>query len=87
MDKHDPLMRLEGLASRLAEDHPPPVHVVPHVMRRIRTAETASERTLELFAAASCLFAVAVVVVGLSLLSQQPDPLGAVFQIVPPIEF
>jgi len=87
MKRHDPLERIEALAPVLRCDHPPVVRVAPQVMRRVRAVETAADRTLALFAAGSCLVAVAVLAVGLSFLGQASDPLGALFQIVPPIDF
>ena len=85
MSNTDPLLEFERLASRLANDVAPAVHVVPQVMRRVRAAEVTSERTLALLAAGSFAAAVVVAVIGFSLLSELADPLGAVFQIVPPI--
>jgi hypothetical protein len=76
---------LERLAAALAGDVPPAVHVAPRVLRRLREVQAATDRTLALFAAGSCVAAIAVVVVGLSLLSRMSDPLEMVFQIVPPI--
>lgn len=84
MNSNDPLQVFEALAAR-SKDDPPLVHVVPHVMRRIRATRTASEQTLAFLAAGSFITAVVAVVVGLSLLTQLSDPLEAIFQIVPPI--
>ena len=81
----DPLQEFEQLTARLKEDAPPSVRVAPQVMRRVRAVEAASERTLALLAAGACVTAIVVVVVGISLLSQLPDPMEAIFQIVPPI--
>jgi hypothetical protein len=81
----DPLQEFEQLAARLKMDSPPPVRVVAQVMRRVRAAQGASERTLAFLAAGSCVAAIVVVMVGLSLLSELTDPLEALFEIVPPI--
>lgn len=81
----EPLLEFERLTARLKEDAPPSVHVMPQVMRRVRAARVASERTLALLAAGSCVLAATVAVVGLSLLSEVTDALEGVFQIVPPI--
>ena len=86
MGSVDPLHEFERLASRPNEGAPPALHIAPKVMRRIRTAETAAERTLEFLAAACCVAAVAVTVVGLSHLSGLENPLERLFQLVPPIE-
>lgn len=85
MSIRDPLVDFERLALSAREDRPPVVRVAPRVLRRIREVQTATDRTLALFAAGSCLTAVAVLIVGLSLLSQAGDPLEMVFQVVPPI--
>jgi len=87
MNGIDPLKEFERMAARLWWDEPPSVHVVAQVMRRVRTAEATAERTLALFAAGSCVAATAAVVLGFWLLSQVDNPLGAIFQIVPPIGF
>jgi hypothetical protein len=86
MKTSDPLERLERGLRRMKDDPPPAVHVVPEVLRRVRQAEASSERALALFTVGACAFAVAVVFVGMSVLVEPPDPLGAFFQIVPPIE-
>jgi hypothetical protein len=85
MKNMDPLERFERLAPRLAEDAPPPVHVVHQVMRRIRLTRTKTERTLEFLTAGSCAAALIVVLFGFSILTQLGDPLDAIFDIVPPI--
>lgn len=85
MKNVDPLQEFEQLTARLKGDMPPSVHVVSQVMRRVRAAEAASERTLALLAAGSCVAAIVTVVVGFSLLSNLTDPLESLFQIVPPI--
>jgi len=64
---------------------PPAVHVAPHVMRRIRTAQTVSERTLAIFAASSFATAVMTAAIGFLLLPEFDNPLAAFLQIVPPI--
>ena len=53
----------------------------------LRAVEATAERTLALFAAGSCVAATTVLVLGFWLLSQVDNPLGAIFQIVPPIGF
>jgi hypothetical protein len=85
MRDRDPLQEFEQLSARLKEDLPPSVHVAPQVIRRVRRAEAASERTLALLAAGSCVAAIAVAVAGFSQLSELADPLEAFLQIVPPI--
>jgi hypothetical protein len=87
MNGLDPLKEFERMAARLWWDEPPVVHVAAEVMRRVRAVEATAERTLALFAAGSCVAATAVVVLGFWLLSQVDNPLGAIFQIVPPIGF
>jgi len=87
MNGLDPLKEFERVAARLWWGEPPSVHVVAQVMRRVRAAEATADRTLALFAAGSCVAATAVVVLGVWLLSQVDNPLGAIFQIVPPIGF
>ena len=87
MNGLDPLKEFERVAARLWWDEPPSVHVVAQVMRRVRAAEATADRTLALFAAGSCVAATAAVVLGFWLLSQVDNPLGAIFQIVPPIGF
>jgi len=87
MNGIDPLKEFERLAVRLWWDEPPSVHVVAQVMRRVRAAEAIAKRTFALFAAGSCVAATAVMALGFWLLSQVDNPLGAIFQIVPPIGF
>jgi hypothetical protein len=87
MKRVDPLEEFERIALRVWEDEPPAVHVVAQVMRRVRAAQTSAERTFALFAAGSCVAATAMVALGFWLLSQVDNPLGAIFQIVPPIGF
>ena len=87
MNGIDPLKEFERVAARLWWGEPPSVHVVAQVMRRVRAAEATADRTLALFAAGSCVAATAAVVLGFWLLSQVDNPLGAIFQIVPPIGF
>jgi hypothetical protein len=91
MTNIDPLEEFERLSARLKADQPPAVHVAHQVIHRIRAAEpaaaaaVASERTLAFMALGSCAAAATVVMVGLSWLSELADPLGALFEIVPPI--
>mgnify|MGYP006972378574 CR=1 FL=1 len=89
MKPSDPLRRLEELLPRAAADAPPPVNVLPRVMRRVcaAQAQTEPDRALMFFALGSCLLAAVVLMVGLSVLQEPADPMGAFFQIVPPIEF
>ena len=85
MNNPDPLQTLERLSVRLKDDRPPAVHVVTQVMERIRAAEAVSERTLALFAMGACVAAATTLAAGFFLLSELPDPLGTLFQVVPPI--
>ena len=85
MKNVDPLREFEQLTACMKTDPPPRVHVVAQVMHRVRAAEAASERTLTLLAAGSCVAAIVAVVVGFSLLSNLTNPLESLLQIVPPI--
>ena len=85
MMAQDPLQRFENLTAYLTADQPPSVHVAVQVGRRIRQAQSVSERTFALLAAGSFAAALLVAMIGLAVLSGTTDPLEAVFQIVPPI--
>ncbi len=84
MNVKDPLERFERLAAMM-RDTPPPVSVAPRVLGRIRAIRTAPDRTLAFLAAASCVAALLTVTLGVSWLSQSPDPLKAILEIVPQI--
>lgn len=79
------IQEFEALTVCLSADQAPVVDVTAQVMRRIRRAQTLSERTLTLLAAGACAAAILVAMMGVALLSGTTDPLETVFEIIPPI--
>jgi len=85
MSNIDPLQNFERLAAQLRDVPMPPTDVTRHVLRRIHTIQTSSDKIFTYFALGSGLIAATVLLVGVFALGNVSNSLTEFFEIVPPI--